>query len=772
MPIQYLKCYLVGIPQIGKTTTKWRLVKKIRNLSEQGCKTAWKSTGIADCSYVMVSQDTLAVKKGDDGEEWSMTSNELEEALEMYAYTGHLQDSSQKADPEDSESALVSIQKSKKTKAASSDAAIEVTTGTSRPTIPDHIKDTAQKFDGMLKNTGGNISASKVIQMLLMIDVGGQSAFLEMLPLLMKGPALYLAFFKLSAGRQSLEDMYFDKYNQGDGKMVDEDKVSNYSVGDAIIQILSSVALSRHPSKEEKKVLEILARDRSEDDTVSFQDKHSAVAFLIGTYRDELVRNKAVNLVKLQLKKQLGDDFAQDKLDEAVRSLGEHPTMEECEELLRGLSIDESLQKEVEDSIADLDERFEQKILEVFKGDKKGHKGRIDFMDHIAYAVRDSRDSSTQKRLIFSIDNMHGGEKELQELRGRLMEEVHTISHFRIPVRWLVFGILLRMEFEWITMSDCIFLAKALHIDEDELDTVLWFLASITGMILYQPDIEDPILSKVVFCGPQVIFNSISDLIIGSIYQRQALIDEMHHNGIFSLQKLEELCQSKYQKGGLENSVQRDPQKKQIIPLPSLISLLEYRKIIASTSDEEDGDLYIMPAALDYLSGEQLEETLKDYCQPKLPCPLLVKFYYGYPPPGLFSCILTTIIKQSDLYLVVERKRNFINFWFDDILVALVARAKWYEVYICNNQSSYTTKQELCDFIQDWFNETLTSVLRDLSFGEEVKKYEFCVKCAGDSSKPEHTILIEKIGQRCRKCYKTMRGCELHECWKVCTKLL
>lgn len=48
--------------------------------------------------------------------------------------------------------------------------------------------------------------------MFVMIDVGGQCAFLEMIPLLMSGPAIYLTFFNLT---KHLDDKYFDGYNKG-----------------------------------------------------------------------------------------------------------------------------------------------------------------------------------------------------------------------------------------------------------------------------------------------------------------------------------------------------------------------------------------------------------------------------------------------------------------------------------------------------------------------------------------------------------------------------
>ena len=76
VPFQYLKCYLVGIPQIGKTTLKYRLVGLFRNLSDIGGKAGWKSTDGVDYSYVIVNHD----------EELST----VDEEIYRYIYTGEI----------------------------------------------------------------------------------------------------------------------------------------------------------------------------------------------------------------------------------------------------------------------------------------------------------------------------------------------------------------------------------------------------------------------------------------------------------------------------------------------------------------------------------------------------------------------------------------------------------------------------------------------------------------------------------------------------------
>ena len=71
-----------------------------------------------------------------------------------------------------------------------------------------------------------------------MVDTGGQPAFLEMLPALTMGPALYLIFFRLD---QELKKTYQIQYVSKSKKGVQLGD-SSYTVEEVIFQALSSIA--------------------------------------------------------------------------------------------------------------------------------------------------------------------------------------------------------------------------------------------------------------------------------------------------------------------------------------------------------------------------------------------------------------------------------------------------------------------------------------------------------------------------------------------------
>ena len=110
-------------------------------------------------------------------------------------------------------------------------------------------------------------------------DVGGQPEFLEMLPALSNGPAMYLVFLDLS---KELDKPYNIPFSR-DGKVITPYK-SMHTVKTAVSQILSSIASVRHMSEISKPLLK----------TPQLKDKFEAfltvppVAALIGTHKDKL----------------------------------------------------------------------------------------------------------------------------------------------------------------------------------------------------------------------------------------------------------------------------------------------------------------------------------------------------------------------------------------------------------------------------------------------------------------------------------------------------
>lgn len=729
VPMQYLKCFLVGIPQIGKTAVRRRLSGLIKNISllPDG-KPDWPSTGLAECSLVSVSQNIVTVS--DD--KWHVVEGkeELEGIMSFinhYCEAGTNESNSSdttksaKSDSIKSDDSVTDASENK-----NEDITPRAKRGGKGNEIPEKILKVIRNFNSELTKRMSKPENEQVTLMLLMIDVGGQAEFLEMLPLLMNGPAIYLTFFKLSEA--SLNSCYTEKSTFG----VDPDHTedSAISLGDVIIQILSNVAFSEHPQEEVRKALDlVLKKGEYQDGAPKIERIHSAVALLIGTFKDEL---------KESIKKNLKSDCTSDELEDKLQ-----------------------------DKLKDIDKEFEKKIIEVYDSEKN--------MNHVAYA------STNPKKLIFDIDNMTGGTKEIEDLRKRLMEEIDRFKDIHIPLRWLILGIILRTEYEWITVDDCKHVARELHIEED-IGPVLWFLSSVTGMLLYQPGMpEGSDLKGVILCTPQIVFDSVSKIIIEKIKKWKAGdLASVLVEGKFTLDNLGSECPK--EGGGLKTSQPRIKPTdsaigKVFLPRVQLIELLEYRRVVARCRDQRD--MYIMPALLKNMS-EEIKKTVMVQKKDSLPCRLFIKFKnFCYAPLGFFSCIITELINREDIKIVENNtkkgdyhegvRKNFICFKHHSsgvpcFKVALFAHAKWYEVLI--KSCIPGGKRDVCEYIKGLFLSVLNSVLKDLSFS--VGLPDFCIECG---TSPLHFFSVDTRLKKdciyCDDCEGEVQVMETQLCWMV-----
>ena len=122
--------------------------------------------------------------------------------------------------------------------------------------------------------------------MLNMVDIGGQSAFLELCPAFTTGPALYFIFFRLD---QELKKNYQIKYQPADGEETILE--SSYCTETVVHQTLSSIACFERRSTAES------AKSASSSIV-------SGRAILFGTYKDK-VEDERISQMNTTLRQQL-----------------------------------------------------------------------------------------------------------------------------------------------------------------------------------------------------------------------------------------------------------------------------------------------------------------------------------------------------------------------------------------------------------------------------------------------------------------------------------
>ncbi len=128
-------------------------------------------------------------------------------------------------------------------------------------------------------------------------DIGGQPAFLEMLPSLTIGPALYLVFMKLKQGLSSRYTVQF-KCKDTNVKLC---KNYSYTSEEVMFSALSSIACFGHSDEQ----VEMYVQKPGSGD----KKRKDSLALLVGTFLDEIQNDKLLQLkdITSQLEKRLED---------------------------------------------------------------------------------------------------------------------------------------------------------------------------------------------------------------------------------------------------------------------------------------------------------------------------------------------------------------------------------------------------------------------------------------------------------------------------------
>ena len=164
-----------------------------------------------------------------------------------------------------------------------------------------NIDECLAEFD-RIKEACRTASNKTKFQMLLNIaDIGGQPAFLEMLPSLTIGPALYLVFMKLLDG---LTTRYPVAFKCRDGRESKLCKNYTYTSEEVIFTALSSIACFGNSDEEVEQFVTCIGDYK----------QTSSLALLVGTFRDQ-TNEKEICSINCQLQQQLElTDFLKDGL--------------------------------------------------------------------------------------------------------------------------------------------------------------------------------------------------------------------------------------------------------------------------------------------------------------------------------------------------------------------------------------------------------------------------------------------------------------------------
>ena len=257
---------------------------------------------------------------------------------------------------------------------------------------------------------------------------------------------------------------------------------------------------------------------------------------------------------------------------------------------------------------------------------------------------------------ILAVDNYEGDDKERNDMKDTLTDLIdHNFEEIEIPAAWLILSLYIRKDLQAnriMSLEDCREQAKKLEIDSEELNSALWFLHHYMGLIFYFPEVKE--IENIIFCDMQVIYDSITQLIVYTFGQ------QFQENGMFSDDDLRHALGS--------GSSNHD------LHFHELVALLKHLNILTTISDKGK-KTYFMPCVLNNATDDELKSMLKTVEESiDNPTPLMLQYSCGYVPVGTFPHMVANIASQWTLAEYNVIKKNIVNFSVRGYEVILILR--------------------------------------------------------------------------------------------------
>jgi GTPase SAR1 family protein len=232
----------VGFPRSGKTSTKKRLMGKRPNRQQA-------STGVAEkASRVEIENTTVQ----------SLSPANWHEIDDLNEETAVITDDINNSESQKEKARMDFIKRMKDKGDSFTVRTSEVQTQRSRHTAANYSEFNPATISGYLKDV--EIAIRKFERKnhtrikpwtIYLKDTGGQPEFQELLPSLVSGPSLYFLFFRLD---QDLNKKYLVQYQHPTSGRLIEPFEASFTMKEALLQFLASIASTRSYTKIEDKV--------------------------------------------------------------------------------------------------------------------------------------------------------------------------------------------------------------------------------------------------------------------------------------------------------------------------------------------------------------------------------------------------------------------------------------------------------------------------------------------------------------------------------------
>ena len=708
--LYYLKMFFIGSSGLGKSTTRKRLTEEIKNLassSEEEKKRC--STHLAEYSQVLAFMDEDKTKLT-----LKASRDPIKQMQAMFAYVYSCKVITTDCVPSPLESAHSSNQPSSDgrnqptglTSASSSTNESSATMTEVSPVLEEREPRMVTTVDvnEVISRLRDLVSSGDYFEQLAnkillnLVDIGGQPGFLEMLPSLSKGPGMFLAFFRLD---KDLDEPCEVSYEREGDKITKHYSV--YTNRETLSQILS--AIKHHVKLDTALDQELLSKQA---DLACVKP----IATLVGTFKDKFETKVKAKVLQEKLSIEFPKASESEK-EEVVKhalarsteaQIGDQPTAKVDADMLSKVN-----QLLASDSFAgEAEGRLDQEL-------KKKHEA----ISTITCNFKDLLSPPADGQHFIAVDNFRGSEADIDPLREHLQKLFDSFfkgAQLRIRPTQLLLGIVLRKEYDIVSIDDCIHIGRALNMVEEEVRFSVWYLDRWVGALIYQPEIEDKDdwFKKYIICSPQIVFNSISSLIVEVLLDLHCPYSSSRCLAFTAAEKENWVRKGQFSLATVKRCLSKENKKKveqdKLIPLEMLVKFLEHSNLLSRITIKKKGGteevMCFIPAILECASHDKLAKAPPPDAD--TPSPIKITFESGYVPTGVFCAMISRLVSRGHQGILgikwelVESgvKRNLASFHIDDTghILTLIAYANCYEIQFIRQERSCSL-HDLCSYV-------------------------------------------------------------------------
>ena len=397
------------------------------------------------------------------------------------------------------------------------------------------------------------------------------------------------------------------------------------------------------------------------------------------------------------------------------------------------------------------------------------------FQDIVQYA------DTHKNQVIFPVDNTSESDEDFKFIRSNVNSLIDGRKEFNIeyPVSYLLLCLDLQNEKKKVlTLDEFRALAARHGIEGDHVFQLLHFLHLRIGIVRYY---DEEGLRDIVIIEPQILFNTITDLVIKTFSCKALTSSEMNEfekKGLLTASMLESVINSdEMKKGILPASAFKNEifSGEKISPEKFLLLLVHLRIITPFRTSSNQEEKYFIPCVLNHASKSSGEKQKTDIL------PLAVKFQCSHCPKGVFGVLVTHLMApelDEDTALADTKFSLMQDKIFKDQVSFKVVSSGFHDEVSLTVYSSHLEINffpdlfedrdfpitEACCNVREIVEKSLLASLGSLHYSRDRVKPEMCLQC---SDCPElHPVIKGKFHRiYCSKTQRSSRIPPKGRCW-------